>query len=88
MKYQERGLRKLYFSPNAIRMVKSRRMRWTEHIARIGERMNSCRFLVGQPQGNRPVCRLRRMWDDNIKINIREIQRGDVHSIYIAQDRG
>jgi hypothetical protein len=54
------GLHNLYSSPSIIRMIKSRRMRWTEHIARMEEKKNACRVLVGKSEGKRPLGRLRR----------------------------
>jgi hypothetical protein len=63
---------KLYSSPNIIRMIKSRRMRWAGHVAQIGEKRNSYRILVGKPEGKRPLGKPRRRWVDNIKIDLRE----------------
>jgi hypothetical protein len=56
-----------------IRTSKSRRMRWAGHVARMGEKRNAYRILVGNPEGTRPLGRLRRRWVDNIKIYLREI---------------
>jgi hypothetical protein len=58
----------LYSSPNIIRVIKSRRMRWAGHVARMGKGIGVYRILVGKPEGNRPVGRLRRRWEDNIKM--------------------
>jgi hypothetical protein len=55
-------------------MIKPRRMRWTEHGARIGEKRNACRILVGKPEGKRPLGRPKRRWVDNIKLGVREIR--------------
>jgi hypothetical protein len=63
----------LYFSTSIIRMIKSRRMRWVGHVARMRERRNAYRILVGKPEGRRPLGRPRRRWVDNIKIDLREI---------------
>jgi hypothetical protein len=52
----------LYSSPSIIRIIKSRRMRWAGHVARMGEKMNACRLLVGKPEGRRPLGRPRRTW--------------------------
>jgi hypothetical protein len=52
----------LYFKPNLIRMIKSRRMRWTGHEAHIGATRNAYRILVGKPEGKRPLGRPRRRW--------------------------
>jgi hypothetical protein len=66
-------LHNLYSSPSIIRVVKSRRMRWAGHVARMGEKRNAYRILVGKPEGNRPLGRPRRRWVDNIKMDLREI---------------
>jgi hypothetical protein len=66
-------LHNLYSSPNIIGMIKSRRMRWAGHVARMGETRNAYRILVGKPEGKRPLGRPRRRWVDNIKIDLREI---------------
>jgi hypothetical protein len=57
----------LYSSPNIIRVIKSRRLRWAGHVARMGERRGALRALVGKPEGRRPLGRPRRRWEDNIK---------------------
>jgi hypothetical protein len=66
----------LYSSPNIIRVIKSRRMRWAEHVARIGDRRSAYRVLVGTPEGKRPFGRPRGRWDDNIKICLHGVRRG------------
>jgi hypothetical protein len=58
---------------NIVRVIKSRRMRWVEHVARMGERSGVYRVLVGRSEGKRPLGRPRRRWDDNIKMDLREI---------------
>jgi hypothetical protein len=65
-------LHNLYSSPNIIRMIKSRRMRWAGHVARMGEASNACSILVGKPEGKRSLGRPRHWWVKNIKINLRE----------------
>jgi hypothetical protein len=65
-------LHNLYTSPDNIRQNKSRRMRWTGHVACMGEGRNVCRVLVGEPEGKRPLERPRRRWEDWIKIDLRE----------------
>jgi hypothetical protein len=60
-------LHSLYFSPNIVRVIKSRRMRWVGHVARMGEGRGVYRVLVGRPEGERPLGRPRRRWEDNIK---------------------
>jgi hypothetical protein len=66
-------LHSLYSSPNIVRMIKSRRMRWAGHVALIGEGKGVYRVLVGWPKGKRPLGRPRRRWGDNIKMVLREI---------------
>jgi hypothetical protein len=62
----------LYSSPSIIRIIKSRRMRWAGHVARMGEKRNVYRLFVGKPEGKRPLGRPRRRWIDNIKMDILE----------------
>jgi hypothetical protein len=57
----------LHSSLNITRMIKSRRMRWAGHVARMGKKRNACRILVGKPEGKRPLGRQRRRWQNNIK---------------------
>jgi hypothetical protein len=66
-------LHNLYSSPNAIRMIKSRRMRWAGHRAH-GEMRNLCKMSFDKPDGKRPLKRPRRRWDDNIKVDLRGIR--------------
>jgi hypothetical protein len=66
-------LNDLYSSPNIIRVIKSRRMRWAGHVARMAETRGAYRILVGRPEGRRPLGRPRRRWEDNIKMNLREV---------------
>jgi hypothetical protein len=79
-------LHNLYCSPSLIRMIKSRGMRWAGHVARMGEK-SSYRILVGKPEGKRQLGRLRRRWEDNIKMDLREIGCGGMDWIDLAQDR-
>jgi hypothetical protein len=69
-------LHNLYKSPDIIRQIKSRRMRWAEHVARMGEGRNVYRVLVRKPEGKRPLERRRHRWEDGIKMGIREIGWG------------
>jgi hypothetical protein len=73
-KLHNEELHNLYFSPNIIRMIKSRRMRWAGHVARRGEKRNAYKLLVGKPEGERSLGILRRRCVDNIKIELREIK--------------
>jgi hypothetical protein len=54
-KLHNEELRDLYSSPSIVRIIKSRRIRWAEHVARMGEKRNAHRLLVGKPEGNRPL---------------------------------
>jgi hypothetical protein len=86
-KLHKEKLHNLYSSPNIIRIIKSRRMRRAGHVARMGEKRNMCRLLVGKPEGKRPLGRLRHRWIDNIKMDLLEIGLADVDWIGLAQDR-
>jgi hypothetical protein len=86
-KLHNEELRDLYSSPSIIRIIKSRRMRWAGHVARMGEKINAYRLLVGKPEGKRPLGRPRRRWVDNIKIDLLEIGWGAEDWIGLAQDR-
>jgi hypothetical protein len=66
----------LYSSPNTIRVIKSRRMRWAGHVARMGEGRGAYRYLVGRPEGRRPLGRPKRRWEDNIKMDLQEVGWG------------
>jgi hypothetical protein len=66
----------LYSSPNIIRAIKSRTLRWAGHVARMGERRGAYRALVGKAEGRRPLGRLRRRWENNIKMDLREVGWG------------
>ena len=66
----------LYCSPNIVRVIKWRRMRWAGHLARMGERRGAYRGLVGKPEGKRPRGRPRRRWEDNIKMDLQEVGCG------------
>jgi hypothetical protein len=86
-KLHNEELHNLYCSQSIIRIIKSRRMRWTGHVARMREKRNSYRILVGKPEGKRPLGRPKRRWEDNIKINLREIGWGGMDWIDVVQDR-
>ena len=76
----------LYSLPNTVQVVKSRRMRWAGHVARMGEGRGVHRVLVGKPEGKRPLGRPRRRWEDNIKMDLREVGGGG-DWMELAQDR-
>jgi hypothetical protein len=85
-KLNNEELHGLYSSPNIVRVIKARRMRWAGHVARMGEVRGASNILVGSPEGRRPLGRPRRRWEDNIKMDLREIGFGDVDWIHWAQD--
>jgi hypothetical protein len=72
-KLHNEELHNLNSSPNIIEIIKSRRMKWAEHVGRIGEKRNAYRILGGKPEVKRPPGRPRRRWVDNIIMNLREI---------------
>jgi hypothetical protein len=80
-------LNDVYSSPNIIRVIKSRRLRWAGHVARMGEERGAHRILVGRPEGRRPLGRPRRRWEDNIKMDIWEVGWWGMNWIELAQDR-
>jgi hypothetical protein len=80
-------LRNFYCSPSIIRVIKTRRMRWSGHVAGIGEDRNAGRILVGKLEGKRPLGRPICRWVDNIKMDLRETEWGDMDWINLAQDR-
>jgi hypothetical protein len=86
-KLHNEELRDLYSSPSIIRTIKSRRMRWAGHVARMGEKRNAYRLLVGKSVGKRPLGRPRRRWMDNIRMDLGEVGWGDVDWIGLAKDR-
>ena len=72
---------------NIVRVVKSRRMRWAGHVARMGENRVVQRVLVGKPEGKRPLGRPRRRWKDNIEMDFQEVGGGRGDWMELAQDR-
>jgi hypothetical protein len=86
-KLHNEELRDLYSSPSIIRIIKSKRMKWARHVARMGEKRNVYRLLFGKPDRKRPLGRPRRTWVDNIKIDLLEIGWSCVDWIGLAQDR-
>jgi hypothetical protein len=87
-KLHNEDLHILYSSPNIIRQINSRRMRWAGHVGRKGEGRNVYKVLVGKPEGKRPLGRPRRRWEDGIITDLRETGWGSVDWIQLAQDRG
>jgi hypothetical protein len=76
-----------YFKKMLVRVIKARRMRLAGHVSRWVEVRGAYNILVGRPEGRRPLGRPKRRWEDNIKMDLREIWFGDVDWIYWAQDR-
>jgi hypothetical protein len=87
IKLRNEELHNLYSSSSIIRIIKSRRMRWVGHVARMREKRHAYRLLVGKPEGKRPLGRPRYRWIDNIKIDLLEIGLSDVDWISLAWDR-
>jgi hypothetical protein len=77
----------LYSSPNIVRVIKSRRLRWAGYVARMGEGRGVYRGLVGKPEGKRPLGRPRRRWVDNVRMDLQEVRCGCEDWIGLAQDR-
>ena len=80
-------LNDLYSSPNNVRVIKSRRMRWVGHVAHTGEERGAYRVLVGKPEGKRSLGRPRHRWMDNIRMDLQGVGCRYVDWIGVAQDR-
>ena len=77
----------LYSLPNIVRVIKSRRMKWVGHVALMGQGRGMHRVLVGKPETKRPLGRPRHRWEDNIKMDLKEVGRGCGDWMELAQDR-
>jgi hypothetical protein len=86
-KMHNNELRSLYSSPNIVMMTKSRSVRWTGHVARMGEGRGVYRVLVGRPEGKRTLGRPRHRWEGNIKMDLWEIVITGAKWIRLAQGR-
>ena len=86
-KLHNEELNDLYSSPNIVRVIKSRRMRWAGHVARMGEERVVYRVFVGKPEGWRPLGRPRRRWVDNIRMDLQEVGCEYMDLIGLAQNR-
>ena len=75
-RFHNEELNDLYPSPNIVLVIKSRRMRWAGHVARMGEERGAYRLLVGKPEGRRPLGRPRRRWVDYIRLDLQEVECG------------
>jgi len=80
-------LNDLYSSPNIVRVIKSRRMRWAGNVARMGEERGLYRVLVGKPEGRRPLGSPRCRWVDNIRTDLQKVGCGYMDGIGLAQVR-
>jgi hypothetical protein len=80
-------LHDLYFSPNGVRVIKSRRMMWAGHVALMGKRRGVYRVLVGKSDGKRLLWRPRPRWEDYIKMDLQEVGCGGMNWIELAQDK-
>ena len=80
-------LHALYSSPNVVRNLELRRLRWAEHVAHMKESRNAYRVLMGRPKGKRPLGRPRRRWEDNIKMDLKEVGCDVRNWMDLAQDR-
>ena len=86
MRLHNEELNDLY-SSNVVRVIKSRRMRWAGHVARMGEEWGVYKVLVGKPEGRRPMGKPRRRWVHNIRMDLQEVGCGYMDWIGLAQDR-
>jgi hypothetical protein len=86
-KLHDGELHDLYSSPNIVRVIESRRMRWTGHVAQIGQERGVYRVLVRKPEGKRQLGRHRRRWEDNIRMDLQEVGCRGMDWIGLAQSR-
>jgi hypothetical protein len=77
----------LYRSPNIVRLIKSRRLRWGGHVVRIDEVRSAFKMLTGKPTGKRPLGRPRSRWEDNFRMILKEVDINTRHWVDSAQDR-
>ena len=86
-KLHNEELSDLYSLPNIVWVVKSRRMRWAGHVARMGQGRGGYRVLMGKPERKKPMGRPRRRWEDNIEMDLEEVGGGCGDWMELAQDR-
>jgi hypothetical protein len=86
-KLHNQELHNLYYSPSIVRMIKSRKMRWAGHVARLEKKRTAYRIMVGKPEGKRLLGRPECRWEDNIRMDLGEIGWGGMDWIDLAQDR-
>ena len=77
----------LYRSPNIVRVIKSRRLRWVGHVARMEEDRSAFKILTGKPTGKRPLGRPRRRWENTTRMDLEEIGMNAGNWVDSAQDR-
>jgi hypothetical protein len=87
-KLHNEELHDVYSSPNIVRVIKSIRMRWAGHVARMGDERGVYKVLTGKPEGKRPLARPRRRWENNIRMDLQEVGCGGIDWIGLARDRG
>jgi hypothetical protein len=87
IKLHNEELNGLYVLSNIVRVIKSRRLRWAGHVARMEEGRGVYRFLVGKPEGKRPLGRPRRRWEDNVNMDLQEVGCRYEDWIGLAEDR-
>ena len=75
-KLHNEELNDMYSPPSIVRVIKLRRIRWVEHVARMGERRGAYRVLVGKHEGKKPLGRPNHRWEDNIKMDLQEVGCG------------
>jgi hypothetical protein len=80
-------LHKLYASPNTVRVIKSMSMKWAGHVERMEEMRNAYSISTGKPEGKRPRGGSRHRWEDNIRMDLREIRWEEVDWLHLTQDR-
>jgi hypothetical protein len=80
-------IRDLYSSSNIIRMIKSRRMRWSGHVARMGSKRNAYKHLVGNLDGWRPLGKPRCRWEDTMKMDSTQIELSSIDWSHLTQER-
>jgi hypothetical protein len=86
-KLHNEKLHDLYSSPTIVRLIKSRRLRWAGHVARIRRGRGVYRGFVGKPEGKRPLGRHKRRWEDNIEMDLQDVGCGGMDWIELEQDR-
>lgn len=80
-------LHDLYASPDIVRVIKSRRLRWAEHVARMEEGRTALGVIMGRPEGRRPLGRPRRRWQNNVRMDLGELGVAGDGWIHVAQNR-